>query len=79
MAENSKTFNRLLKDETVSPNENEISQNLNLDEHEVTVSQALSAENTLKSNWYILTPHGNLTKYEDYRFQQDRKEFGKFI
>ena len=73
MAENSKTFNRLLKVETVSPNENKISQNLNLDEHEVTISQALSVENTLKSNWYILTPHGNLTKYEDYKFNKTEK------
>lgn len=73
MAENSKTFNRLLKDETVSPNENEISQNLNLDEHEVTISQALSAENTLKSNWYILTPDGSLIKYEDYKFKKTEK------
>lgn len=38
------------------------------DEDEAGGSQALKSEKNLKSNWFILDPHGNLTKYNEYKF-----------
>ncbi|MDQ2684353.1 MAG: threonine--tRNA ligase [Thermoproteota archaeon] len=36
-------------------------------------SQALKSEKNLKSNWYILDLHGNLIKYDEYKFRKSEK------
>ena len=38
-----------------------------------TTSTALSAENSLKSYWYILNTQGNLIPYSDYSFQKNQE------
>ncbi|HET6589833.1 MAG TPA: threonine--tRNA ligase [Candidatus Nitrosocosmicus sp.] len=71
MAENSKTFDNVSKSEPSIGNEKIISLDGGQDDHDHGgVSQALSAEKTLKSSWFILEPNGLLTRYEDYNFRK---------
>ncbi|MGD9533958.1 MAG: threonine--tRNA ligase [Candidatus Nitrosocosmicus sp.] len=71
MAENSKTFDNVSKSEPSIGNEKLVSLDGRQDDHDhAGVSQALSAEKTLKSSWFILEPNGLLTRYEDYNFRK---------
>lgn len=71
MAENSKTFDNVSKSEPSIGNEKLVSLDGRQDDRDhAGVSQALSAEKTLKSSWFILEPNGLLTRYEDYNFRK---------
>ena len=71
MAENSKTFDNVSKSEPSIGNEKLVSLDGRQDDHDhAGVSQALSAEKTLKSSWFILEPNGLLTRYKDYNFRK---------
>jgi len=39
-------------------------------ENEGSISNALTAEKDLKSNWYVLTVEGTLIPYDDYKFKK---------
>ena len=80
LAENSKTFikkeggggeeEKVLEEEGI--NSNLIDQDEN-NTSSITTSTALSAENSLKSYWYILDTQGNLVPYTDYSFKKDEE------
>jgi threonyl-tRNA synthetase len=71
MAENSKTFDRVFDIKPLLENKENNSLVREQDDHDHGVmSQALSAEKTLESNWFVLEPSGLLTKYEDYKFKK---------
>lgn len=71
MAENSKTFDKVSNIESHLENEKNGTLERGHDDHDHTgMSQALSAEKTLKSSWFILEPSGVLNKYEDYKFKK---------
>ena len=79
LAENSKAFTRK---EEGKGEEKEDANNKLIDKNEVsasssttssTVSTALTAENSLKSYWYVLDTQGNLIPYADYAFQKSEE------
>ncbi len=79
LAENSKAFTRK---EEGKGEEKEDANNKLIDKNEdsasssttsSTVSTALTAENSLKSYWYVLDTQGNLIPYADYAFQKSEE------
>jgi len=42
-------------------------------------SNALVAEDSLKSSWFILDPHGNLTPYSDYTFKKENENLNNLF
>jgi threonyl-tRNA synthetase len=77
LAENSKAFT---KKEEGKGEEKEDANNKLIDKNEgsaaaaaSTVSTALTAENSLKSYWYVLDTQGNLIPYADYAFQKSEE------
>lgn len=74
MAENSKTFESINRNDVHHHGKGQTSLSLNHHDHDDSnVSQAIDAEKSLKSSWYVLETNGNLTKYEDYRFKKTQK------
>jgi threonyl-tRNA synthetase len=67
LAENSKSFTKTDK-QTV---DNSNKANLNESVDSSSASDALSAESSLKSFWFILDTQGNMIPYEDYSFNKN--------
>ena len=42
-------------------------------------SNALVAEDSLKSSWFVLDPHGNLTPYSDYTFKKENENLNNLF
>ncbi|MEM4259803.1 MAG: threonine--tRNA ligase [Candidatus Woesearchaeota archaeon] len=47
-------------------------------EKKENISEALKAEATLKSEWYIINQEGKLIKLEDYKFKKNEENLKKF-
>jgi threonyl-tRNA synthetase len=85
LAENSKTFTKKEEVEGVRGEDevNKLTNNTRMSSalpsssssssSTTTTSNALTAENSLKSYWYVLDTQGNLVPYEDYTFQKSEE------
>lgn len=60
LAEQSKYFQKVLEEKVQEPKEKEV------------VSAALKAEDTLRSQWFVIDLDGNLTPIADYNFSQNK-------
>lgn len=74
LAENSRVFNNKSNENKVY---NQIDENINntktIHDEEVTNSVALSAEDNLKSIWYILDVDGKLIPHKEFKFKKQEK------
>jgi threonyl-tRNA synthetase len=77
LAENSKTFTMRVEDEEVRGEDenNKPINNTTMSSalSSSSTSNALTAENSLKSYWYVLDTQGNLIPYADYTFQKSEE------
>jgi len=87
LAENSKTFIKKNESEPLSNKDNMESLNKS---QKITAtslpnfnndieSNALVAEDSLKSSWFILDPQGNLTPYSDYTFKKENENLNNLF
>ena len=81
LAENSKTFTKKNESESLLNNES-IGSLKNSQKSSITsltnlnneiASNALVAEDSLKSTWFVLDPQGNLTPYSEYNFKKENE------
>jgi threonyl-tRNA synthetase len=87
LAENSKTFIKknesdplLNKDNMESLNKSQKITATSLPNFNNDIeSNALVAEDSLKSSWFILDPHGNLTPYSDYTFKKENENLNNLF
>ena len=87
LAENSKTFIKkneseflLNKDNMESLNKSQKLATTSLPNSNNDIeSNALVAEDSLKSSWFILDPHGNLTPYSDYTFKKENENLNNLF
>jgi threonyl-tRNA synthetase len=87
LAENSKTF--IKKNESESLLNKDNMESLNKSQKLATTSlpnfnndiesNALVAEDSLKSSWFILDPQGNLTPYSDYTFKKENENLNNLF
>ena len=87
LAENSKTF--IKKNESESLLNKDNMESLNKSQKLATTSlpnsnndiesNALVAEDSLKSSWFILDPQGNLTPYSDYTFEKENENLNNLF
>ena len=87
LAENSKTFIKkneseflLNKDNMESLNKSQKLATTSLPNFNNDIeSNALVAEDSLKSSWFILDPQGNLTPYSDYTFKKENENLNNLF
>jgi threonyl-tRNA synthetase len=87
LAENSKTFIKknesdplLNKDNMESLNKSQKITATSLPNFNNDIeSNALVAEDSLKSSWFVLDPHGNLTPYSDYTFKKENENLNNLF
>ena len=87
LAENSKTFIKkneseflLNKDNMESLNKSQKLATTSLPNSNNDIeSNALVAEDSLKSSWFILDPQGNLTPYSDYTFEKENENLNNLF
>ena len=85
LAENSKTFIKKNGSENLLNNEESLSKSQKITETSLTdsnkdiASNALIAEDSLKSSWFILNPQGDLIPYSDYIFKKENENLNKLF
>ena len=73
LAENSKAFTKKAEDEDSNNKPTATNESSEPTTTTTTTSNALTAETSLKSNWYVLDTQGNLIPHADYNFQKSEE------
>jgi threonyl-tRNA synthetase len=73
LAENSKSFTKKVEDEDANNKLTTTNETSESPTTTTTTSNALTAETSLKSYWYVLDTQGNLIPHADYTFQKSEE------